>query len=567
VENTTIDVMQMSLSLLGGLAIFLFGLDQLTDMLKASAGTRLRDILARATTNRFTGVLAGGFTTAVIQSSSVTTVLVVGFVSAGLMSVQQSIGVIMGASIGTTVTAQIIAFKVTQYALVAVVVGFSMQFFFQHNRIKRYGMMLLGLGLVFYGMNMMGDATRPLRTYQPFIELLAQMDNPLIAILLSAAFTAVIQSSSATTGVIIVLGSQGLISLEQGIALVLGANIGTCVTALLAAIGKERRGLRPALIHVMFNVLGVLLWFGFIDELALLASWLSPSSAGLSGVEQLAADIPRQIANAHTIFNVGNTVIFIWFTGAFAWVVTKVVPAQRPTGPGAITPRFLESTLLDTPTLALDAARMEIVRMSSYVLPMVREAGPAVLKGTESDLDRIRSLDKDVDTLHAAIVKYLGRVSRENLTPKETEALYDYLNIATAYENIGDVVETDLVHSGRKRIEKQVRVSPDTQESVNALAEQVVLMLERATEAVDRGDRGLANEVIEAKDDINALAERVSSRLVDRLIAEDPHRTSTYRVESQLVENYKRIYYFTKRIAKMVAVVELLEERPEPEYA
>jgi phosphate:Na+ symporter len=128
-------------------------------------------------------------------------------------------------------------------------------------------------------------------------------------------------------------------------------------------------------------------------------------------------------------------------------------------------------------------------------------------------------------------------------------------------------VETDLVHSGRKRIEKQVRVSPDTQESVNALAEQVVLMLERATEAVDRGDRGLANEVIEAKDDINALAERVSSRLVDRLIAEDPHRTSTYRVESQLVENYKRIYYFTKRIAKMVAVVELLEERPEPEYA
>lgn len=566
-ESTTIDMMQMSLGLLGGLAIFLFGLDQLTDMLKATAGTRLRDVLARATTNRFTGVIAGGFTTAVIQSSSVTTVLVVGFVSAGLMSVQQSIGVIMGASIGTTVTAQIIAFKVTQYALVAVVVGFAMQFFFHGHRVKRYGMMILGLGLVFYGMNMMGDATRPLRSYQPFIELLTQMDNPVIAILLSAAFTAVIQSSSATTGVIIVLGSQGLISLEQGIALVLGANIGTCVTALLAAIGKERRGLRPALIHVMFNVLGVLLWFGFIDELAWLASRVSPSSEGFSGVERLAADIPRQIANAHTIFNVGNTLIFIWFTGAFAWIVTKVVPAKRPTGPGAIEPRFLESTLLEAPTLALDAARMEIVRMASYVLPMVREAGPAVLEGAVSDLDRIHSLDKDVDTLHAAIVKYLGRVSREELTPKETESLYDYLNIATAYESIGDVVETDLVHSGRKRIEKQVRVSPDTQRIVNELAEKVVLAVELATEAVDHGDSDLARKVIDAKDDINEIAERISGRLVDRLIAEDPHRTSTYRVESQLVENYKRIYYFTKRIAKMVVVAEMTSGRSEPAYA
>ena len=188
-----------------------------------------------------------------------------------------------------------------------------------------------------------------------------------------------------------------------------------------------------------------------------------------------------------------------------------------------------------------------------------------MLYGDESDLDRIRRLDKDVDKLHGAIVKYLGRVSREELTAKEMEALYDYLNIATAYENIGDVVETDLVHSGRKRITKQVSVSPDTQEGMRALADQVVLMLERTTEAVDRGDRGLANEVIEAKDDINALVERVSNRLVDRLIAEDPHRTATYRVESQLVENYKRIYYFTKRIAKTVAVAELLEGQPEPE--
>lgn len=559
-ESSSFNVFEMIIGLLGGLAIFLFGLDQLTDMLKATAGARLRDVLARATTNRFKAVLAGGFTTAVIQSSSVTTVLVVGFVSAGLMSLQQSIGVIMGAEIGTTVTAQIVAFKVTKYALVAVVVGFVLQFFFSSNRVKRYGMMILGLGLVFYGMNMMGDATRPLRTYQPFIDLLAQMDNRVLTILLSASFTAIVQSSSATTGVIIVLGSQGLISLEQGIALVLGANIGTCVTALLASIGKQRQGVRAALVHVTFNVSGVLLWFSFIDELAAFSTWLSPSSPELSGMDRLAADIPRQIANAHTLFNVANTLIFIWFTGVLAWFVSRIVPEARPTGPGAIEPRFLDPTLIKTPALALDAARMEIVRMAGHVQPMVREAAPAVLGGNEDELARVRDMDKDVDILHAAIIRFLSRVSRNEIRPRETEGLYDYLNIATLFESIGDIVETDLVHVGEKRIEKGVRISRPTEDIVLTLVEKVEWALEAVINAVDRNDRELALMVINAKDDINNTAEDIGGRLVERLVAEDPHRTSTYRVESQLIENYKRIYYFAKRIAKLLAATDVSGE-------
>ena len=549
----TIDIWPMLIGLLGGLAIFLFGLDQLTDMLKATAGARMRDVLGRITTSRFKGVLAGAFTTAVIQSSSVTTVLVVGFVSAGLMTLQQSIGVIMGASIGTTVTAQIIAFKVTQYALVAVIVGFVMQFFSKKHRVKRYGMMILGLGLVFYGMNMMGDATRPLRSYQPFIDLLAQMDDPVLTILLSAGFTALIQSSSATTGVIIVLGSQGLISLEQGIALVFGANIGTCVTALLAAIGKQRPAVRPALVHVIFNVAGVVIWFGFIDELAQLSRWMSPEQTALAGAERLGAEIPRQIANAHTLFNVGNTLIFVWFTGVFAWVVTRLVPERKVSKPGEIEPRFLDSELLETPALALDAARMEIVRMAGYAMPMVRQIGSAVLSGSRDDLKRIKKLDHDVDVLHRAIVRFLGKVSREDLILKETRVLQDYLSIATLYESIGDVVETDLVHVGTKRLERNVLISLETQKIFTTLADKVAWALETATEAVDRGDVSLAKEVIDAKNDVNAIADQISDRLIERLVAEDPHRTSTYRVESQLVEHYQRIFYFAKRIAKLVA--------------
>jgi phosphate:Na+ symporter len=556
----TIDIFGISIGLLGGLALFLFGLDQLTSMLKATAGARMRDALARVTKNRFKGVLAGGFTTAVIQSSSVTTVLVVGFVSAGLMTLQQSIGVIMGASIGTTVTAQIIAFKVTQYALIAIVIGFSMQFFFEGDRVKRYGMLVFGLGLVFYGMNLMGDATRPLRSYQPFIDLLAQMDSRVLAILISAGFTAIVQSSSATTGVIIVLGSQGLISLEQGIALVLGANIGTCITALLASIGKEPPGLRAALIHVGFNVLGVLLWFGLIEELADLARWMSPSLPHLHGMERIAAEMPRQIANAHTVFNVGNTLVFIWFTGAFAAAAMKLVPARRPAGPAVIKPRYLDKSLLETPMLALDAARMETIRMASHVLPMVREAGPAVLWGTEEELDHIQDLDHDVDILHGAIVKYLGRVSREELTQRETETLGSLLAIAGYFENIGDIVETDLVHAGRKRLQKNVLVSRDTGKIIKALADRVIWALDTTIMAVDRSDKMPAQEVRDAKTEIDDLSDQISARLLERLIAEDPHRTSTYRVESQLVENFRRIFYFTKRIARTLVDSDVLPD-------
>ncbi|NNG12325.1 MAG: Na/Pi cotransporter family protein, partial [Halobacteria archaeon] len=223
-----IDWFNMGMALFGGLALFLFGMEQMADSLKAAAGERMKVILAKLTTNRFMGAATGAFVTAVIQSSSVTTVLVVGFITAGLMSMAQSIGIIMGANVGTTITAQIIAFKVTKFALVMVAIGFSMLFFSKQEKIKQYGGMLMGLGLVFFGMSVMSDAMKPLRSFQPFLDLMTSMENPLIGILVAAAFTGLIQSSSATTGIVIVMATQGFITLEAGIALAFGANIGTC---------------------------------------------------------------------------------------------------------------------------------------------------------------------------------------------------------------------------------------------------------------------------------------------------------------------------------------------------
>ena len=355
--------------LLGGLALFLIGRERMTEARGLIVGDRARRILDRLTSNRFAGLATGAGITAVVQSSSVTTVLVVGFISAGLMSFVQSIPVIIGSNIGTTVTAQIIAFNVTTWALALVAAGFAVSSLAKRESRRTQGVAITGLGLVFFGMVVMGDAMSPLRTYEPFIDAMKTLDNPFIAILVGAAFTAFVQSSSATTGVVIVLAAQGLISLEAGIGLVLGANIGTSVTALLAAIGKPRDAQRAAVAHLLFNVIGVIIWLPLIG---VLASWVASVGGGT----------PREIANAHTIFNVVNALIFLPFVNQFAAFVTRITP-DRPQV-GAIASKYVDFGLLRTPGIALAKARMEMLRMASRVQGMLVDVLPAILDG---DLD------------------------------------------------------------------------------------------------------------------------------------------------------------------------------------
>ena len=235
-DKNSLHVFTMIMGLFGGLALFLYGMEKMADALKAVAGERLKSVLAKLTTNRVTGALTGAFVTAIIQSSSVTTVLVVGFITAEVMSFSQAVGVIFGTNIGTTITAQIIAFKVTKYALLLISVGFGMLFIGNKERMKQYGAMAMGLGLIFFGMGVMSNAMKPLQSYQPFLDLMAHMDNPILGILTAACFTGLVQSSSATTGIVIVMASQGFITLTAGIALIFGANVGTCITALLGRV-------------------------------------------------------------------------------------------------------------------------------------------------------------------------------------------------------------------------------------------------------------------------------------------------------------------------------------------
>ncbi len=543
---------QMAIQLFGGLALFLFGIEQMTESLKVVAGERMRMVLGRLTSNRYMGALTGAFVTAIIQSSSVTTVLVVGFTTAGLMSFAQSIGVIMGANIGTTVTAQIVAFKVSKAALLLIAVGFSFLFFSKKNRLKHYGGILMGLGLVFFGMSIMSEAMQPLRTFQPFLDLMISMENPFIGILIAAAFTALIQSSSATTAIVIVMAGQGFITLPAGIALAFGANVGTCVTAMLAAIGKPREALRAAATHVLFNVAGVVLWIAFVDQLAELVTAISPVHEDLYGTEKLAAEAPRQIANAHTFFNVANTLIFIWFTTLIARLVEWMIPDRPLDAEGVISAKYLDADVLSTPSIALDLVRREIGRMGKHVLTMVRDIMPAILHGSASELDDIRAIDERVDILHAEIVVFLGRISQNELTEKQTAELVHLMDAVNDLENIGDVVERNLVELGRRRIGKGVPISRPTQVMLSEFHQVVLDATAAAIRAVGEDDYAAAKSVVEMKAEITRIANSAAAHEAQRLVANEPHRIEAYTVEMDITEKLQRIYYFARRMARTV---------------
>ncbi len=546
------DWFYMAMNLFGGLALFLFGMDQMSDALKAVAGKRMKTILSRLTTNRFMGAITGAFVTAIIQSSSVTTVLVVGFISAGLMSMAQSIGVIMGANIGTTITAQIVAFKVTKYAMLMISLGFGMLFVSKQEKIKEYGAMLMGLGLIFFGMHIMSEAMHPLREYQPFLDLMIEMENPFYGILIAAAFTALVQSSSATTGIVIVMASQGFITLPAGIALAFGANIGTCITAGIASIGKPHEAVRAAVVHVLFNVFGVLLWLGFIPYLANFVTSLSPSADGLTGIDKLAQETPRQIANAHTIFNIANTLIFIGFTGVFARLVEWMVPDRALKDKPSIAAKYIDSSLISTPSLALDQARMEIVHMSETVLKMLHDIGPAFIAAESKQLNAIARLDDDVNYLHREIITYLSEVGQGSISSREYQELSALLSIANDLEEIGDIVSTDLTNMGLKFSNKELQMSKKTQDRLADIYTLVQKSVSLCMDALKNQSQGVARDVIALKRDIKQLTEKASNKLEGRLRANEPNRLELYTLEISLIEKLWRIYYFSKRMAKNV---------------
>lgn len=563
-------VMMIS-ELLGGLAIFLYGMEKMSHALKNVAGDRLKTILANLTTNRITGVLTGLGVTAVIQSSSVTTVLLVGFISAGFMTLSQAVGVIMGANIGTTVTAQIVAFKVTHAALAMVATGFLIQFNAKQESNRYYGDILFGLGLIFLGMNLMGDAMAPLRTEPAFINIISHTDNVFVAIMTAAIFTALIQSSSATTGIVIVLAGQGIITLEAGVALAMGANIGTCVTAFLAAIGKPREAMQAAAIHILFNIAGVLIWIPFISVLEQMSISISPVYVQYSGIDRLSAELPRQIANANTLFNIANTVIMLPVSGLFIFLAKKLLPYQPKSTiqkkAQSIQPKYLGDEFLSTPDLALEQAGLEIGRVGRRVCNMINML-PSFsfrqLTGAEKDqireqLNQITQIEDEIDKLHAAILLYLGRLRKHPLSDEQSYRQIKLISTTEQLENIADLVAESLVPLTFKALNSGLWVSPLMHRILDDVKGRVNQAMLDCVNSIRRGDAALAEQVLRAKRELLVMQEDVLAHQAERLVEQDDNRLRVFRYEMEWVEQLNRIYVLSRRIAKL----QLRKQRPE----
>ena len=556
---TEFNPLTMTIELLGGLALFLYGMEKMTDGLKAAAGQQMNALLEKLTGNAVLGAITGAIVTAVIQSSSVTTVLVVGFVSAGIMTLVQSVGVIFGANVGTTVTAQIVAFNTTALAYPLIAVGFFMSFVWKQGVIRHYGAMLMGLGLIFYGMAAMGSAMAPLRTHEGFAELLQSLKNPVLGMLAGALFTALVQSSSATIGLSVVMATQGLLSLPAGIAILFGAKIGTGITAILAAIGKPRDAKRAAAVHVLFNVLGAVIWLPFIPQLAGLAEMVSPVAAHLEGVERLAEEVPRQIANAATIWATANTVFFLPFAGLFATMAIRIIPDRPVEEKAVIRPLYLDDELIQVPSMALERARMELGHMAELIEGMLAKVRPAVSSG---DLGELSQQHEQVVVLREAVFRYLQHVGRAEFSDAEADEHARLVAAIGEIETMSAAISRELVPLAQDLAETNVTPSRETADLMARLFATIQASAQAALRALVAQDEAAARKVVASRDAILELTSGFYRLQAGRLATDDPDRLVKHRVQLEMLDRLRRLYSVAEHMAVSVLPRNLPVDEP-----
>jgi phosphate:Na+ symporter len=380
---------------------------------------------------------------------------------------------------------------------------------------------------------------------------MGRMENPLLGILVGAVFTGLVQSSAATTGIAIVMATGGLITLPAGIALAFGANIGTCVTALLAAIGKPTDAVRAAVVHVMFNVAGVLVWILFIPQLAEFVVAISPASPELAGKARMAAEVPRQIANAHTIFNVANTLLFLGFTTTFARLVERLVP-EKPAGPEKIIvqPKVLDSEMLDIPSMALERVRFEIGHMGEIITDMLTRLDEGFLQRDRHKLEEVTMMDDKVDILNEAILEYLSEIRQHTLTDRQSSEFQSLMSATINLESLADIIETDLATIGKNYLNSDMQPSETTRMLLREMGEKVIAAVGEVIRAIRENDETAAAEVIALKDDIRRLAEAALQRQAERIAVREPQHLALLQLEMEILDHLRRIYTLAKRVAK-----------------
>ncbi|MDP8299753.1 MAG: Na/Pi cotransporter family protein [Candidatus Tantalella remota] len=506
--------MDLVYNIIGGLGLFFFGMQTMTEGLKNIAGDRLKSILHMVTKVPLVGVLVGFGVTALIQSSSATTVMVVGFVNAGLIVLTQAISVIIGANVGTTVTAWLVSsmsvFKVTQYALPAIGIGFGMKMFGKTKNFKFWGQVLMGFGMLFMGLGFMKDAFAPLSQSQQVKDIFLRFgDNPLLGVLVGMIVTMLIQSSSATIAIVQVMAFNGLISFPAAITLMLGGDIGTTITAQLAAIGTNLEAKRAAMAHTLFNVIGVGYMLFFVYT-----GWFTKGIEFLIPGEITAKNIMFYIAVANTIFKVSNAALFLPFIGVLEKVVVFLVPKKE--GVLELGPQYLEKHLLDTPPIAMEQARKEAVRMIELACSSVSSSMKCFFEGDLTVIKTAQKLEQAVDNLQTAITQYLVDLSQHDLSKEVSEELPVLIHSVNDIERIGDHSE-NIIELAERKMEKKLPLSEDAMSELRLMWNELDSMMIETEEALRKTDKSIAERVLEREDRINRFQEDLKRGHVNRL--------------------------------------------------
>jgi phosphate:Na+ symporter len=526
----------MIVGLLAGLAVFLYGMKIMSDALQRSAGGRMKRLLEILTTNRFLGVMVGAAITAIIQSSSATTVMVVGLVNAGIMNLTQSIGVIMGANIGTTMTAQLIAFKFNDIIPYTLIIGAALLLFATKKSYKLLGEFFIGFGLLFSGMHEMSAAMKPLKDIEGFAQLMVNLQhNPMLGVLVGLALTAIIQSSSATIGILQALAFQGLIPIEAALPILFGENIGTCVTALLASVGTTITAKRAAVMHLTFNLIGTVIFIIILKPVI----WL---------IGFTATDVARQIANAHTFFNIANVIVQFPFAMFIIKFVTKVVPGEDKHDEFEL--QYLDSRLLETPTVAVVQIVKEIIRMGEIARSNVKNGVDVIINFNDKLIDKIYDNEKVINELEKKIGEYLVTVANTAISEDQRYKVSALFNTIHDIERIGDHAE-NLAEIAQYKVDNKIAFSDSAVEELKLISEKVDGALVNALEALKTENPLLVERVDDYENTVDDLRDQFKEAHIKRL-NEGNCNISAGVLFLDLITNLERVSDHSVNIADIV---------------
>ncbi|WP_035292455.1 Na/Pi cotransporter family protein [Clostridium sp. KNHs214] len=533
-------IVNIIIGLMGGLGMFLYGMKLMGDGLENASGEKLKVFFEKITSNPVKGIMTGALVTAVIQSSSATTVMVVGFVNAGLMNLYQAAAVIMGANIGTTITAQIIAFKLDAIAPIFIGIGAGIVLFSKAKKSREIGNIILGFGILFSGMELMKVAMEPIAEAPAFVSLMGTLKgNIFLGVLTGLLMTAVVQSSSATTAILIVLASTGGVPLEAAVPILFGNNIGTCVTALLASVGTSKTARKAALIHLFFNLIGTLIFLPFTYPFVALIKNITPLGAEV---------VKRQIANAHTVFNIVNTILMAPFIKYLVALVNKIIPGEDEKEP--MKPKYIDDRLLETPVIAVGQTTKELIRMANKAKDNLEISMEAFRNSNEALVKKVYENEKLINLLEDEITTFLVKLSKEQLSEDQLDIVTSMFHMVNDIERIGDHAE-NVADLTSEKIQKGIKFSKGAEEELQGMFNEIINALNGSIVSIENRDIEAAKKVLSIEEKIDSMEKELRASHIKRLNEEICNATGG-AIFLDIISNFERIGDHSTNLAQAV---------------